>query len=77
MVLPEARMASTTVATEVPRTCALLSFESLIYLSFLRNWANDDTNVQRTDTIIKTIASTYANNPTVVPVIAPLNELSE
>jgi glucan 1,3-beta-glucosidase len=46
-------------------------------LSFSRNWANDDTNVQRTDTIIKTIASTYANNPTVVPVIAPLNELSE
>ncbi|KAJ7878589.1 glycoside hydrolase family 5 protein, partial [Mycena leptocephala] len=38
------------------------------------NWANDNTNVQRTDTIIKTIASTYANNPTVVPVIAPLNE---
>lgn len=37
-------------------------------------WQSNSTNVQRTDSIIKTIISMYANNPDIVPIIAPLNE---
>lgn len=38
-------------------------------------WHSNQTNVERTDKIIMTIASMFADNPNVVPVIAPLNEL--
>ncbi|KAE9390726.1 glycoside hydrolase family 5 protein [Gymnopus androsaceus JB14] len=37
-------------------------------------WQENESNVQRTDAIIMTIASMVANNPNVVPIIAPLNE---
>ncbi|KAJ7757809.1 glycoside hydrolase family 5 protein [Mycena maculata] len=37
-------------------------------------WHSNATNVQRTDTIIKQIASMVANNYENVPIIAPLNE---
>ncbi|KAJ6609397.1 glycoside hydrolase family 5 protein [Mycena sp. CBHHK59/15] len=37
-------------------------------------WHSNQTNVQRTDAIIKTIASMVRDNPTNVPIIAPLNE---
>ncbi|KAE9390725.1 glycoside hydrolase family 5 protein [Gymnopus androsaceus JB14] len=37
-------------------------------------WQADQTNIQRTDAIIKTIANMYKDNTNVVPVIAPLNE---
>jgi hypothetical protein len=37
-------------------------------------WHSNPTNVQRTDTIIKTIASMFATQTNVVPIIAPLNE---
>ncbi|KAF8215876.1 exo-beta-1,3-glucanase [Mycena galopus ATCC 62051] len=41
------------------------------------DWANDGSSgrdVQRTNAIIKQIASLYKGNPSVVPIIAPLNE---
>lgn len=37
-------------------------------------WHSNNTNIQRTDAIIKTIAGMFANNPNVVSIIAPLNE---
>jgi len=37
-------------------------------------WQSNSTNVQRTDAIIKTIASMFAGIPQVVSIIAPLNE---
>jgi aryl-phospho-beta-D-glucosidase BglC (GH1 family) len=37
-------------------------------------WHSNSTNVQRTDSIIKTISSMFATNTDVVTVIAPLNE---
>ncbi|KAJ6520131.1 glycoside hydrolase family 5 protein [Mycena sanguinolenta] len=40
-------------------------------------WANagsSGSNVQRTNAVIKKIAALYKNNPSVVPIIAPLNE---
>ncbi|KAF7799222.1 hypothetical protein EIP86_010454 [Pleurotus ostreatoroseus] len=37
-------------------------------------WHSNSTNVQRTDNIIKQIASMFASNPNVVSIIAPLNE---
>ncbi|EMD32559.1 glycoside hydrolase family 5 protein [Gelatoporia subvermispora B] len=37
-------------------------------------WQSNSTNVQRSDNIIKTIASMFANNPNVVSIIAPVNE---
>ncbi|EED84031.1 candidate exo-beta-1,3-glucanase from glycoside hydrolase family GH5 [Postia placenta Mad-698-R] len=37
-------------------------------------WQSNSTNVQRTDSIIKTIISMYADHPDIVPMIAPLNE---
>jgi hypothetical protein len=37
-------------------------------------WASNHTNVARTNAIIKTIAGMFKDNPTNVPIIAPLNE---
>ncbi|KAF9070831.1 exo-beta-1,3-glucanase [Rhodocollybia butyracea] len=37
-------------------------------------WQENQTNVQRTDAIIKTIANMVKDNTNVVPIIAPLNE---
>ncbi|TFY53027.1 hypothetical protein EVJ58_g9680 [Rhodofomes roseus] len=37
-------------------------------------WQSNSTNVQRTDAIVKTIASMFANNPQVVSIIEPINE---
>ena len=37
-------------------------------------WHSNSTNVQRTDAIIKQIASMFATNTNVVSIIAPLNE---
>lgn len=37
-------------------------------------WHSNSTNVARTNTIIKTIANMFKDQPNVVPVIAPLNE---
>ncbi|KAJ4499707.1 exo-beta-1,3-glucanase [Lentinula lateritia] len=37
-------------------------------------WHSNTTNVARTDAIIKTIADMFKDNPSVVPIIAPLNE---
>ncbi|KAJ7786634.1 exo-beta-1,3-glucanase [Mycena metata] len=37
-------------------------------------WASNNTNVQRTDAIIKTIANMVKDNSANVPIIAPLNE---
>ncbi|KAI0094429.1 exo-beta-1,3-glucanase [Irpex rosettiformis] len=37
-------------------------------------WHSNSTNVQRTDNIIKRIASMFSTNPNVVSIIAPLNE---
>jgi aryl-phospho-beta-D-glucosidase BglC (GH1 family) len=37
-------------------------------------WHSNQTNIDRTDAIIKRIASMFANQPDVVPIIAPLNE---
>ena len=37
-------------------------------------WHTEKDAVARTHAIVKTIASTYANNTNVVPAIAPLNE---
>ncbi|TFK77419.1 glycoside hydrolase family 5 protein [Pluteus cervinus] len=37
-------------------------------------WHTNNTNVQRSNNIIKTIANMYKDNPNVVPIIAPLNE---
>lgn len=38
------------------------------------HWHSNATNVQRTDNVIKQIASLFATNTNVVPIIAPLNE---
>ncbi|KAJ7897187.1 glycoside hydrolase family 5 protein [Mycena olivaceomarginata] len=37
-------------------------------------WATSGSNVQRTNAVIKKIANLYKDNPSVVPIIAPLNE---
>ncbi|KAH7910928.1 glycoside hydrolase family 5 protein [Hygrophoropsis aurantiaca] len=37
-------------------------------------WHSNQTNIDRTDAIIKTIASMFADQTNVVPIIAPLNE---
>ncbi|THH03953.1 hypothetical protein EW145_g5870 [Phellinidium pouzarii] len=37
-------------------------------------WHTNATNVARTNAILKTIAEMFTSNPTVVPLIAPLNE---
>ncbi|KZS93506.1 glycoside hydrolase family 5 protein [Sistotremastrum niveocremeum HHB9708] len=37
-------------------------------------WHSNNTNIQRTDTIIKQIASLFTGNPNVVAMISPLNE---
>ena len=37
-------------------------------------WHTESGAVDRSNTIIKTLASKFANNPNVVPIIAPLNE---
>lgn len=37
-------------------------------------WQSNQTNIQRTDDVIKTIASMFAGQENVVPIIAPLNE---
>jgi glucan 1,3-beta-glucosidase len=43
-------------------------------LSGLRTWHTKQSNIDRTNAIIKTFTSMFANMPNVVPVIAPLNE---
>ena len=37
-------------------------------------WQLNPTNVERSNKILKHIASEFCNNPHVVPIIAPLNE---
>jgi len=37
-------------------------------------WHTESGAVTRTNAIIKTLASKFADNPSVVPIIAPLNE---
>lgn len=37
-------------------------------------WQTKQSNIDRTNAIIKTLASMFVNNPSVVPIIAPLNE---
>ena len=37
-------------------------------------WHTESGAVDRTNAIIKTLASKFADNPSVVPIIAPLNE---
>jgi hypothetical protein len=37
-------------------------------------WQSNQTNIDRTDAIIKQIASMFAGQADVVPIIAPLNE---
>jgi glucan 1,3-beta-glucosidase len=37
-------------------------------------WQSDPVNVDRSNGILKRIASEFSNNPDVVPIIAPLNE---
>lgn len=37
-------------------------------------WHSNQTNIARTNQIIKEIASMFAGQPNVVPIIAPLNE---
>jgi len=37
-------------------------------------WQTSQSNIDRTNAIIKRLASMYAGNTGVVPVIAPLNE---
>jgi hypothetical protein len=37
-------------------------------------WQSNQTNIDRTNAIIKRIASEFSNNPNVVPMISPLNE---
>ena len=37
-------------------------------------WQSDPTNVQRTDAILKQMASLFANNPQVVSMMEPVNE---
>lgn len=37
-------------------------------------WQSDQTNIARTDAIIQQIASMFADQVDVVPIIAPLNE---
>jgi len=37
-------------------------------------WQSNPVNVDRSNRIIKRIASEFSNNPGVVPIIAPLNE---
>jgi hypothetical protein len=44
--------------------------------AFFRGWYTNNTDVQRTDAIIKTIASMFRDQTGTVPIIAPLNELS-
>lgn len=39
-----------------------------------RTWQENESNVQRTDAIIMTIANMVKDNTNVVPIIAPLNE---
>jgi aryl-phospho-beta-D-glucosidase BglC (GH1 family) len=39
-------------------------------------WASNQTNVDRTNDIIKTIAGMFKDDTANVPIIAPLNELS-
>lgn len=39
-------------------------------------WHSNSTNVDRTNAIIKTIANTFKDQSSTVPIIAPLNELS-
>lgn len=59
-----------------------LIFHSLTFSSFdnsgqrmsFPHWHSNATNVQRTDNVIKQIASLFATNTNVVPIIAPLNE---
>lgn len=38
------------------------------------SWQKKQSNVDRTNAVIKKIAARYAGNPAVVPIIAPLNE---
>lgn len=37
-------------------------------------WHSNETNVERTDAILKTIANMFKDQSNVVPIIAPLNE---
>lgn len=37
-------------------------------------WHSNQTNIERTDNVIKQIASMFASQSDVVPIIAPLNE---
>jgi glucan 1,3-beta-glucosidase len=37
-------------------------------------WQTQQTNIDRTSAVIKKIASKFADNSNVVPIIAPLNE---
>ena len=37
-------------------------------------WASNQTNVARTNAIIKTLANMFKDQTSVVPIIAPLNE---
>lgn len=39
-------------------------------------WHTNSTNVARADAVIRTIASMFGSQSSVVPIIAPLNELS-
>jgi aryl-phospho-beta-D-glucosidase BglC (GH1 family) len=48
--------------------------QNLLTSRISSNWPNNQSNVDRTNAIIKKIANTYKDNTTVVPAIAPLNE---
>lgn len=47
---------------------------SLIFSRIHSTWQTSQSNIDRTNTIIKKLASQFAGNTGVVPVIAPLNE---
>ena len=53
---------------------SFISFDNSGHRISFPQWHSNSTNVQRTDNIIKQIASMFASNPNVVSIIAPLNE---
>ncbi|EGN93093.1 glycoside hydrolase family 5 protein [Serpula lacrymans var. lacrymans S7.3] len=38
------------------------------------HWQSNQTNIDRTNAVMKTIATMFTSNPNVIPIIAPLNE---
>ena len=50
------------------------SFDNSGHRISFPGWHSNSTNVARTDAIIKRIASMFAGQTNVVPIIAPLNE---